>query len=147
MGFWSRFGRIGQKVGDSVAEVAGGIAGGLAAADLYSTTSLSANTWHHVICTYDTNGDKKIYIDGSEDNDISTSGTISTNGLRLTIGAKYTGSYSHFFGGNIDEVAIWNTVLTSCDVAGIYQASSNGITADLSTVYSSNLKYYNRMGD
>ncbi len=121
--------------------------GGLAAADLYSTTSLSANTWHHVICTYDTNGDKKIYIDGSEDNDISTSGTISTNGLRLTIGAKYTGSYSHFFGGNIDEVAIWNTVLTSCDVAGIYQASSNGITADLSTVYSSNLKYYNRMGD
>lgn len=121
--------------------------GGLAAADLYSTTSLSANTWHHVICTYDTNGDKKIYIDGSEDNDISTSGTISTNGLRLTIGAKYTGSYSHFFGGNIDEVAIWNTVLTSCDVAGIYQASSNGITADLSTVYPSNLKYYNRMGD
>jgi hypothetical protein len=121
--------------------------GGLAAADLYSTTSLSANTWHHVICTYDTNGDKKIYIDGSEDNDISTSGTISTNGLRLTIGAKYTGSYSHFFGGNIDEVAIWNTVLTSCDITGIYQASSNGTTADLSTVYPSNLKYYNRMGD
>ncbi len=121
--------------------------GGLAAADLYSTTSLSANTWHHVVCTYDTNGDKKIYIDGSEDNSISTSGTISTNGLRLTIGAKYVGSYSHFFAGNIDEVAIWNRVLTSCDAAGIYQVSSNGTTADLSTVYPSNLKYYNRMGD
>jgi len=121
--------------------------GGLATADLYSTNSLSANTWHHVVCTYDTNGDKKIYIDGVEENDISTSGSISTNGLRLTIGAKYVGSYSHFFIGNIDEIAIWNKVLTSCDVAGIYQASSNGITADLSTVYSSNLKYYNRMGD
>lgn len=121
--------------------------GGLAAGDLFSTTSLSADTWHHVVCTYDTNGDKKIYIDGSEDNSISTSGSISTGGSRLTIGAKYVSSYSHFFAGNIDEVAIWNTVITSCDAAGIYQASSNGITADLLTVYPSNLKYYNRMGD
>lgn len=121
--------------------------GGLAVGDLFSTTSLSADTWHHVVCTYDTNGDKKIYIDGSEDNSISTSGTISTGGSRLTIGAKYVSSYSHFFAGNIDEVAIWNTVLTSCDAAGIHQVSSNGITADLSTVYSSNLKYYNRMGE
>jgi hypothetical protein len=42
---------------------------------------------------------------------------------------------------------MWNKAITSCDVVGIYQASSNGITADLSTVYPSNLKYYNRMGD
>ena len=47
----------------------------------------------------------------------------------------------------MDEIAIWDKQLTSCDIAGIYQASSNGITADLSTVYPSNLKYYNRMGD
>jgi hypothetical protein len=121
--------------------------GGLATADLYSTNSLSANTWHHVVCTYDTNGDKKIYIDGVEENDISTSGSISTNGLRLTIGAKYVGSYSHFFIGNIDEIAIWNKVLTSCDAAGIFEASAHQVTADLSTVYPNNLKYYNRMGD
>ena len=54
----------------------------------------------------------------------------------------------HIWNGKIDEVAMYGTLaLTSCDAAGIYQASSNGITADLSTVYPNNLKYYNRMGD
>ena len=71
--------------------------------------------------------------------------SVNTN---LYIGAdSNSGTANTFFQGEIDEVAIWNTSLTSCDVAGIYQASSNGITADLSTVFPSNLKYYNRMGD
>ena len=92
------------------------------------------------------------YIDGS----LAGKGVISaqipstiTYATNLTVGAvqDQNGSEYAFWNGKIDEVAIWNRVLTSCDAAGIYQASSNGTTADLSTVYPSNLKYYNRMGD
>ena len=120
--------------------------------------SLSWNTWHHVIVVYDHNSASlKAYKNGVEStaawSKYSGSGSLGSIDLssintNLYIGAdSNSGTANTFFQGEIDEVAIWNTNLTSCDVAGIYQASSNGITADLSTVYPSNLKYYNRMGD
>ena len=48
---------------------------------------------------------------------------------------------------SIDEFAIWNTALTSTQVAEIYNATSAGLTKDLSTIEPSNLKYWNRLGD
>lgn len=120
--------------------------------------SLSWNTWHHVAIVYDHNSASlKAYKNGVESTSVwslySGSGSLGSIDLSSIDTNLYIGSDSNsgtantFFQGEIDEVAIWNTSLTSCDIAGIYEASSNGITADLSTVYSSNLKYYNRMGD
>lgn len=120
--------------------------------------SLSWNTWHHVVIVYDHNSASlKAYKNGVESTSAwskySGSGSLGSIDLSSINTNLYIGSDSNngtantFFQGEIDEVAIWNTVLTSCDVAGIYQASSNGITADLSNVYPSNLKYYNRMGE
>ena len=54
----------------------------------------------------------------------------------------------------MDEFAIWNTSLSSDAVAEIYNATANntGKALDLSTDYnnytsSSNLQYWNRLGD
>jgi hypothetical protein len=126
-------------------------------AQYYTTTGVSLNQWHHVIVVYDaslsTIGDRfSFYINGSLVGKAAISAQIPatiTYATKLTIGAiqDQNGSEYAFWNGKIDEVAIWNRVLTSCDAVGIYQASSNGTTADLSTVYPSNLKYYNRMGD
>ena len=72
----------------------------------------------------------------------------SSNNNNLRIGkGDLTDAGGAAHNGKMDEIAIWDKALTSCDAVGIYQASSNGITADLSTVYPNNLKYYNRMGD
>ena len=53
----------------------------------------------------------------------------------------------YYFDGIIDEVGIWNTALTSTQVAEIYNATGTNTTKDLSTIEPSNLKYWNRMGD
>ena len=110
-----------------------------------TTINVGDGNWHHVLGVND-GVDIKIYVDGNlESTNNGGGGTIDNDTVNLEIGRR--GDNQYFFNGQIDEVAIWDKALTSCDVAGIYQASSNGITADLSTVYPSNLKYYNRMGD
>ena len=47
----------------------------------------------------------------------------------------------------MDEIAIWNTALTSTQISEIYNATGTNLTKDLTTVSGSNLKYWNRMGD
>ena len=49
--------------------------------------------------------------------------------------------------GEIDEVGIWNTALTSTQVQSIYDATGTNLTNDLTTVSGDNLVYWNRMGD
>ena len=77
----------------------------------------------------------------------STATSISYNNSNpFRIGqAAAGGNYGHI--GQIDEVGIWNTVLTSTQIQSIYNATSTNLTKDLTTVSGSNLVYWNRMGD
>jgi len=73
-----------------------------------SSTSLSANTWQHVMVTL--NGTSlTFYLNGSSDG----SGTASTppaQDLTTYIGAwDNSGSPNGYFNGEISNVAIWNT--------------------------------------
>jgi hypothetical protein len=105
-------------------------------------TNITGTGWHH-LCLVRSLGTITTYLDGSAVDTDSRAGNVNSNGNDLLIGKNG----NDYFNGKMDEIAMWNKAITSCDVVGIYQASSNGITADLSTVYPSNLKYYNRMGD
>ena len=78
----------------------------------------------------------------------STNSGISTLSLSLDrIGARSVNPASILFNGQIDEVAAWNTALTSTQIQSIYDATSTNLTKDLTTVAGSNLIYWNRMGD
>lgn len=115
----------------------------------YLTTDIKDGNWHHVVVTNDTSANEiKGYTDGSLTQTHSLS--VNSNNVK-TIGAYQNGSL-WFFNGAIDEVGIWNTVLTSTQVAEIYNATAvvNGVpqTANLFTGgLSSSLVYWNRMGD
>ena len=98
--------------------------------------------WHHMVATR-TGTTYKIYIDSQEITASVPSGGYSYLTLN-TIGKGKSGGY---FNGKIDEVAIWDTALTSTQIQSIYDATSNNLTKDLSTIEPSNLKYFNRMGD
>jgi len=102
------------------------------------------NVWHHVILTSE-GTTAKFYLNGSLLH-TGTSGTsYSESGDSVKIGKFLAASYE--FTGNIDEVAVWNTALTSTQVSEIYNATDTNLTKDLTTVSGSNLKYWNRMGD
>ena len=109
--------------------------------------------WHHLVLVMTPNGsvtDIKMYFDGqlltitpSGSAPVPTS--LDFAGKKLFIGTWDATNYP--FNGKIDEVAIWDTALTSTQIQSIYDATSTNSTKDLTTVAGSNLKYWNRMGD
>ena len=115
--------------------------------------AFSDNTWHHIVITQ--NGTApELYVNGSKPAQtftVSTSVTRWWNNItieQVNIGALiWSGGSSGYVNGKIDEVAIWNTALTSTQVAEIYNATGTNTTKDLTTVSGSNLIYWNRMGD
>jgi len=95
----------------------------------YSTSTISTNSWTHVVATF-SNGNVNFYINGSIETPSST-----------TITQLYNVSSDYFIGalkssettpmnGNIDETSIFNTELTSAQVLEIY---NNGRPKDLTT--------------
>ena len=120
---------------------------------IYTTLSptLSNGSWHNVVIIRGgSTATNAIYVDGNPINlTINTEdGTSPQSSSNLSIGSTITSaSNPGFFDGNLDEIAIWNTALTSTQVAEIYNATSTNLTKDLTTVSGSNLIYWNRMGD
>ncbi|HWB93109.1 MAG TPA: LamG domain-containing protein, partial [Puia sp.] len=97
-----------------------------------TTAGLSTGTWHHVVMTYDGShvaSGLKLYVDGSSaaftvNNDTLGPNTIQ-NTMPLQIGGSGDGDGSTdagccTFGGNIDDVRVFNRVLTEADVRVLY---------------------------
>ena len=116
------------------------------------TTTYDTN-WHHLVFKLIYNSGAgtfglELYIDGTSVG--TASGTVPTTGtIDFTNGSTFIGGgiANRYYNGNIDEVAVWNTALTSTQIQSIYNATGTNITSDLSTIESSSLKYWNRMGD
>ena len=85
--------------------------------------------WHHY--TYVRQGNQhQIYVDGFPfGSEVFTNPPASSSGLPLTIGAQFNSqntSYVNFFGGELDEVSIYNVALTEEQIVAIYNAGSEG---------------------
>ena len=134
-------------------EVSFGVSTGAALATT-TTANINDGNWHHVVGTYDSQGDASgntlyLYVDGIQKaSNTGNRGIYAFTNYPLFIGAKGAGSSPYStWNGQIDEVAIWNTALTSTQIQSIYDAKGTNLTKDLTTVSGSNLKYWNRMGD
>jgi hypothetical protein len=118
----------------------------------------STSAWYHVLCTYDGSGNSsgsKIYLDNVQVDDAgrstSDAGYVAMHDTNrnLHIGEGTTSGRSPsspvYFGGNIDEVVIWNKELNSTEVAEIY---NSGCPDDISasSAYGNVVSWW-RMGD
>jgi hypothetical protein len=108
----------------------------------YTTDTYNVDEWNHVAVTY-SSGVATIYLNGGTPITKATSlqpiqydtGFVSTN---VTIGsapaggspAAPTGPTQHF-DGQLSNVAVWNSVLSSSQIATIY---NNGIPGDISSL-------------
>jgi len=92
-----------------------------------------------------------LYVDGSLYSQTTSSSGITYNAGSLIIGARDS-SNNLPFSGNIDEVSIWDSALSSSAITEIYneQPSGSGKPNDLTSLTnasSSNLKAWYRMGE
>jgi hypothetical protein len=86
---------------------------------LYSSTTLPLNQWSQVMFTGDSSG-MKLYVNGVE------SASTSTRYYAYGAQSLYIGSYNgsgEFFQGAIDDVRIYNRVLSPAEAQALYESS------------------------
>jgi hypothetical protein len=77
--------------------------------------------WHHVAATYD-NATARIYVDGTLRASTSSTVHMVTNTLPLNIGR--TNGNINFFGGMLDDVAVYGTALSAARIQAHYVAAT-----------------------
>ena len=113
-------------------QVAFNIGDGVSDDTLNSSATVNDDTWHHVVVTRSlSTGARQIFIDGTLDSSDVASTVLLNSPVLLTIGAKsdasdpdpaspsYNGSNGYL--GLLDDVQIYNRVLSSNEVAFLYQ--------------------------
>ena len=95
-----------------------------------SNSTLTNDVWHHVAFSFGSGG-MKLYVDGALADTDSFSGGIGGNVEPIALGAGTTSSsqgavtpINKFFEGELDEVAIFATELSSGDISQLYAARS-----------------------
>ena len=104
-------------------------------ADLISNTSLTVDTWHHVVGTWD-GVYHKLFIDGVLDNQISNSNGISNRPTPdyFSIGSILYGgngslNYPSGAYGALDDIGIWNRALTDLEIVTLFEGCNLSITS------------------
>ncbi|MDD4996282.1 MAG: hypothetical protein PHW15_02315 [Patescibacteria group bacterium] len=96
---------------------------------LESTTVVEDKKWYHVVAIYDYgSGKAKIYINGEKEENEGTWGgyNLKTTSLATSIGCSTSADNTPlkmFFSGLIDDVMIYNRVLSETEIKAIYNSS------------------------
>jgi hypothetical protein len=104
---------------------------------IFSSSDINTGNWTHVAVSWkQSTGDMKLYINGV----LEASGTSGTNARNiapaLRIGTNaYGGSY---FNGSVDEVRIWNTVVSAQDIMRRKNCQLQGNESGLVAYYNFN---------
>ena len=87
------------------------------------TVNVANNAAHHIVVTYD-GANVILYNDGSQVAISAKTGAMPAGGTGnpITVGGINTG-ISHYLGCTMDEVAVYNTVLSAARVTAHYQAA------------------------
>ena len=119
-------------------------------AQISSTTLPTVNAWHHLVLVQDgVNSTIKFYLNGSQltTGEFATQQTYdntkefkplagSNHGRTWYIGSAALGDAYHNFVGQIDEVGVWDSALTTSEITSLSNGTSPG------TIQTNNLKAY-----
>jgi len=89
----------------------------------FTSTALSAGSWYHVVLTMDSTSAYKLYVNGAAAKTASGAGGTGDVSLVFRIGA-YAITPTGYFDGIIDEVTLTSDIITSGEVATLYNSGS-----------------------
>ncbi len=95
--------------------------------DAFSTSTFpTTNAWHHFAYTYD-GTTQQLYLDGASAGSAAATTAIAYDTHPLLLGADIDNeSPTSFFPGRIDEVTMYNRVLTSTEIQTVFGAGTFG---------------------
>lgn len=86
--------------------------------------SISENTWHHVVCSYDSSTNYwTVYLDGSEVGGVNAS-LPQVNGY-MYIGQSHDPNERNYFDGEIDQVRFFDKALSAGEVSKLYSETEH----------------------
>ena len=87
---------------------------------LLTTGTVNDGKWHHMVATYATSGTMQVFVDGVLNN--SMTGPAGTHGAptSLRFGGILSGTTSGYYNGLLDQVQIYNYLLSGSDVVYMY---------------------------
>ena len=97
----------------------------------YSTSTINDGNWHHIVAVYTPSTSVVIYVDGVAEttNTSSVPASIDNDPAPFELGRRADGVF--YLQGSLDEVAVFNTALTSENVTSIY---NSGVPNDLTSL-------------
>jgi len=108
--------RVARNSASSAMSYAGGLT------DALGATAVDDGNWHNIVAISDAEGTAfgtAIYVDGLLDGTIEGQAGLAVNGKNVMIGEN-PDARNRYWHGLIDDVAIWNRVLTEAEVKAIY---------------------------
>jgi len=105
-------------------EMDGKIRCGIGSKVVTSAATITASAWHHVACTYGSDHELRVYVDGDRSGCLDVSSGIPAGGTDgIAIGANYGAgdTYAENYVGGIDAVHVYGRALSDaqvCIVAG-----------------------------
>ena len=113
-----------------------------------TTITNTSGGWYHIVLTFDDlANDFILYINGNNvAENLGYNGSTNNNNSSFVIGNRNASS-TQWYNGIIDEVAFWNTELSSSAVSALYNSGSglNALSTNGSYSGTSNLLLYLRM--
>jgi hypothetical protein len=109
--------RVARRAATGAIAYAGGVAEGTA-----NEPVVSDGQWHHFVAVSDATGAEfgtALYIDGARYGVNTTKPVLASSAFNLMIGEN-PGARNREWEGEIDDIAIWNRVLTAAEVTTLY---------------------------
>ncbi|RED23669.1 putative secreted protein (Por secretion system target) [Flavobacterium cutihirudinis] len=102
----------------------------------YSANSIADGNWHHIALVMDASSNRTMYgyIDGVLANTGKTFTSVTSdfsNALNFVVGATSDSANSYKWAGQIDNIRVWNKVMSATELQVDMTAIVNGPTTDL----------------
>jgi hypothetical protein len=127
----NNYNAFGMDISENYGGVIIGVSHGSMWSHCHTENAYNDGEWHHVVMTVDrslSTAIVKLYLDGNADYTTSedyTGDTGNFGNYTLYIGGQSTSTYN--FVGYLDEIGVWNRVLTTNEIEDLYNADQ-GLT-------------------
>lgn len=107
-------------------------------APVVDSSNITTSQWYHVVMTYNggAGGQQILYVNGAQKGSAAASGTLTTTGTKMSMGAKLNdaqtgvaGINTGWLNGALDDVAFYNETLSGTQVTTLYNNGLTGIGA------------------
>ena len=114
---------------------------------IVGNSDISDDNWYNVILIK-TASNLTLFINGTQQSIVSNSSTWAFNNIYIGAGGRATNlTTSGMWNGNIDEVSIWDSALSSSAITEIYNSGAPNDLESLTHASSSNLVAWYKMGE